>query len=98
MGGEVGVPYLVQAHRRKRPALEQRPVYPLPTRPEMPFLGQERFVEVSAAADAAHDLRDGNALHPEMGLSHRPELSPDLLEGEQFVGARVPPQESSHAA
>ena len=81
-----------------RSTLAQHPAYPLPALPEVPLLGQERPVEVSVAADAAHDLRDGNALHPEMGLSHRPELSPDLLEGEQFVGARVPPQESSHAA
>jgi hypothetical protein len=57
------------------------------------FGGQNQPVEICVAPDDADDLRDGYVSYPEVALHHGGEGAVYLLEGEQPVGARVPPRE-----
>src|SRR3712207_507494 len=83
---EVGIPYLVEFHRRQVLAPLERPVYALPPLPRARPSGQEGSVEVPPAPHAADDPVHLHDPHPSVEAVVGHELSSDIVEGEQAVG------------
>src|SRR5215203_4113272 len=86
---EVGVPDLVEAYRRQLFGPEYGLIYLLPTPAHARFRRQEGPVEVPVTSDASYYLGHRHDAHPKVGLLHRPQRAPHLVEGEQLVGVRV---------
>src|SRR5215211_7793422 len=93
---EVGISYLVQAHRRKVNTSVERQIHALPPIARVRAKRSEAPVEVPAASHAPDDLLWIDDLYPLADRVVRSERPSDLVEGDRCVVRRAFSSQAHH--